>query len=144
MRLIVIVAVQHDVSAERSNGIYLDRGRGEWHDNRRRNTTSLRRKRDALSMVACRAAYDTGPDRFCRQCRKFVVCAPQLERENGLQVLAFHEHAITQPFGQIGRQLQWRFAGYVVNCSFVDQPDVVVNCHETTKSIVSTRGQRRF
>ncbi len=94
--VVVRHAVQHGLAAERDDGVDLDRGRRLRHHDDGPQSALAGRERDALRVIACRAANDAVRELRIRRLRDLVIRAAQLEREHGLQVLALQVHVAAE------------------------------------------------
>src|SRR5690606_14776083 len=96
VRLVIGVAVQDDLAAERAYRVDLDRRRARRHDDHGAHAAAARRERDALGVVAGGAADHALRDRAGVELRDLVVRAAQLERENRLLVLALQPDLVAE------------------------------------------------
>ena len=71
-------------------------------------------------MVAGRGADDAARQLFGRQGRDLVVGAPDLEREDRLQVLALLQHRPTEPYGEPGQGIERRLDRHVIDAGGED------------------------
>jgi len=85
----------------------------------------LRGERHALGVIACRCRDYAARQRRRRQARHLVVSAAQLEREHRLHVFALEQEGVVEPCRQIGRALQRRFDGHVINARGQDALEII-------------------
>ncbi len=94
--LIIVIAVQHDFSAEVGDRLHFDFRRGQRHDDDGGNAPRAGSQRDPLSMVAGRSADHAALRADRRQLRDFVVCTANFERKDRLKVFTFEQDAIVE------------------------------------------------
>ncbi len=121
VRVVEDAAFEHDLAAERGDGVDLDRRRAGRHHDHGAHAALARRERHALRMVTGRAADHALGERVRRQMRDPVVGAAQLEREHGLQVLALQQHLVAEPLRQARCTVERRFDRDVVHARACDQ-----------------------
>src|SRR5439155_9432556 len=92
----VAVANEYHLSAQRADGIHLDRGRRLRHDDDRSYAQAARRVRDALCMIARAGGDDAASALFRGEVRHAVVGTAQLEAENRLLVFALEQHRVPE------------------------------------------------
>ncbi len=118
--LIVVIAVQHDLSAEISHRLHFDVGSGHRHDDDGRNAACARAQCHALRMIAGGRANDTSLRADRRQLRDLVVRAANLERKHRLEVFSFEHDAVAEPARQPRCGVQRCFDGNVVHLCLED------------------------
>ena len=94
--VVVSVAVQDDLAAQRGNCLDLDGWRRDRHDDDGTNAAALRRECHTLGMIAGRAADHAVAELLRGQVCNLVVGTAQLERKDRLQVFALHQDRIAQ------------------------------------------------
>ncbi len=92
--IVVGVAVQNDFAAQCTNGVGLDSGCRHRHHDEGADMVPFRSQRDALCVVAGRAADDAARQFLGAERGDLVISAAQFEREYRLQILAFHQHRL--------------------------------------------------
>ena len=125
VRIVVGVALEHDRRAERGDGVDLDLRRRHRHHDRRARAEPLRGESDALGVVAGRGGDDALRRVARRQARHLVVGAAELEREDGLEVLALQQQPVAEPLREERRLLQRRLDRDVVDVRVEDRLQVV-------------------
>ena len=125
IRLVVRVAHQHHLGATGSDGVDLDAGRGDGHDDCRAASQALRRERDALRVVAGGCRDHPALQRSVGERGHLVVSAAQLEGEDGLHVLPLEQEVVADPRGEGRRALQWSLDGHVVDTGSEDPLEVI-------------------
>ena len=133
--LVVVVPVQHRFAAQIDHGLHLDLRCRERHDDGRRDLALPRRQRDALRVVAGGGADHASTRDAFGQVRNLVVGAAQLERKDGLQILAFEEHRAAETPAQTRGGLEGRLDGDVVHARLEDALQVIVR-HAERESVV--------
>ena len=81
---IVVVAMQHSLSTQRTHGIHFDVGRGLRHDNHAFDAELFSRQGHALGMISRRCANHATSTISLWQQANFVVSAAQLEGKHWL------------------------------------------------------------
>jgi hypothetical protein len=114
VRLIVIIAMQHDFAAQVRDRAHLDVGRGHRHHDERGNAPGARGEGDALCVVARGCADDAARGHRRRELCHLVVGAANFERKHRLEVFPLEENAIVQAARQARRRIQRGFDGNVV------------------------------
>ena len=122
--VIVVIPVQYDFAAQIRNGLELDFGRSQGHDDDRRDSPSAGGQRNALCMVAGGSANHPALRADCRQLRNFVVSAANFERKHRLQVFSFEPDAIVETARQPGCGFQRGLDGDVVDFGLENSIDV--------------------
>jgi hypothetical protein len=84
LRLGIVVAAQHDFSAERFHRVDLDLRRRPRHDDDRADAEPACREGDALRVIAGAGGNDAASALRLRQARDAIVGAADLETENRL------------------------------------------------------------
>ena len=107
--------MEHDLRTERGDRIGLHSGRGDRHHDRRCAPEPPGAQRYPLRVVACRCADDSTLELLRAQVDHLVVCAAQLEAEDGLIVLALEQHRVVTALRQVDRGLEWSLFGDVVD-----------------------------
>jgi len=95
-------AVQHDFGLAGKNGVDLELGGGDRHDDDGPAAHALGRQRDALGVVARGGGDDAALERLGREVGHLVVGTPQLEAENGLGVFPFEQHRVRNSRRNLG------------------------------------------
>ncbi len=123
--LIIVIAVQHDFTAEIGDRLHFDVGGGQRHHDDGRNAPRAGSQRDPLGMVAGRSADDAALRADRRQLRDLVVCAANFERKDRLKVFTFEQDSIVQAARQAWGGFQRCLDGDVVHLCFEDAIYVV-------------------
>ena len=118
-------AFEHHFAAARAHCVHFNLRRGFGHHDGGFAAELLRRKRHALGMVAGAGGDHAFLQKLGRQLGHFVVCAPDFEGENGLEVFAFEQDAVAAARGKVAGEIQRRFGGHVVNGGGEDAGEVV-------------------
>lgn len=79
-----------------------------------------------LTAHTCRTCYDTLPPLAAFQMGHFVVCAAQLEAEDGLQILPLEQDIAAQPRGQIDGMGKRSFGDDFVDTRSEDESQVLL------------------
>ena len=139
--VIIGVAMQNYLTAERLNSVNFYRRRGYRHYDDRPEIAPPGCQRDALRVVAGGTADHAGVHGSFWQ---LVVCPAQFERENRLQIFALHQHPVVQTQRQITRQFKWRYFRDIVNRRRVYQGDIVISGHLRARLTHRSHAERRF
>jgi hypothetical protein len=132
-------------AAVRPHRIDLHLRRGDRHDDDRFDREPGGRIGDALRVVAGRRRNDAACAGGSVDMDHLVVGAAQLEREDGLVVLALQEDTVAQPGRQIARRFEFRLAGYVVDTGGQDFLQIIVGRrgHGLGRGTVRVAGKMR-
>ncbi len=122
--MIVVIAVQYDFTAEIRDGLNLDFGRSQRHDDHRRDSPGACGERNPLGVVAGRGADDAPLRADGRQLRNLVVRAANFERKDRLQVFTFEPDVIVEASRQPRCGFERRLNGNVVDLGFENPIDV--------------------
>ena len=123
--LAVGLAVQTISTPRAATASTLSVGRGRRHDDDGATSEFVRRERDALRMVARRGGDDATGALLIGESGHLVVRAAELEGEDLLQILALEEHAVVEPTGQVGRDLERRLDRNVVHVGVENAREIV-------------------
>jgi len=126
-RLVVIVSVQDNFATQYAHRVDFDAWRRHRHHDNGTHAAVLRREGDALRVIAGRAADDPVGGFGIAQRGDFVVGPAQLERKHALQVFTLEKDAVAEPLRQVGRQLQRRLNGDIVDARVLDLLDEVIH-----------------
>ena len=107
--------VQDDVPTEPRDGVGFDSRRRGGHDDDGSQTQRGRRERHALGVIARRRADHAVAAHVLVEVGDLVVRAPDLEREDRLQVLALQQHVVADLLGQQIHPLEGSLPGHVVD-----------------------------
>jgi hypothetical protein len=136
VRIGVAVPAQHDLTAQRLDGLDLHLRRRHRHHDYGAGSKLVRGQRHALRVVARRSADDTPLQLFRRELDHLVVGAAQLEAEDRLLVFPLEQHLVVQPPAEVARGLECRFDRDVVDPRGEDLLQVVgwleMLCHDPT------------
>ena len=132
LRLVVVVADQHHFGAQRPHRVHLDLRRGLRHHDGGLQLQLAGGVGHALGVVAGAGRDHAAGLLRLAQVGDLVVGAAQLEAEHRLRVLALQQHALAEPLRQLGRGVEPRLLGHVVDAA---RQDVVEELRE-----VSSRG----
>ena len=122
------VALQHHLATAGAHRVHLQGGSGDGHDDDGTAAQLACRQRHTLGMVAGRGA-DHAPGTFLgAEVGHLVVGAAQLERENGLHVLALEQHPVAQAGRQCRGGIQRGFFRHFVDAG-VQDPFQVLDGH---------------
>jgi hypothetical protein len=120
LRLIEILAVQHDLAAKVLYRLDLDVGSRQRHHDHRGYAARAGAKRDTLRVVAGGRANDTALCHGRRELRNFVISAADLERKHRLKVLTLQVHLVRKAAGQARGDFERRLDRHVVDFRLQD------------------------
>ncbi len=136
------VAMQHDVAAQRADGGDLDARRGGRHDDGGGRVATRRRQGHALRVIAGRGADDPSRQFAFGHAGDLVVGAADLEREDGLQVLALQEDGPLQPRRQATQGIERGLLRHVIDAGGQDAADGVL--HANIEKALKSETKRAF
>ncbi len=137
IRGVVLIPVQHDFATERPHRLHFDFGRGLRHDDGGRNASLVGGKGHALCVIAGGSAdHSTFRGRF-GQVRNLVVRAAQLEREDGLQILALQQHRVAETARQARGRLERRLDRHVIDTRLENPLDIGTRHTHSRKRLIN-------
>ena len=120
------LTVQHDLRPAGTNGVDLERRRGDRHDDHRTAAEFGCGEGNPLRVVASRGADDSTGTLLRAELGHFVVGTAHLEREDRLEVLALEQHLITGARRKRRGIVKGRFDCDVVDVGGQDASQIVV------------------
>ena len=123
--VVVRVALEDDRRPESGDGVDLDLRCRHRHHDRGLGPEALRGERHALGVVARGGGDDAPAEVRSRKAGHLVVRPAELEREDGLEILALQQQAVAEPGREKRRLVQRRLDGDVVDVRVEDRLQVV-------------------